>query len=298
MTTMTGAYPFGLEVDEPMPQNRLSVLLRIFYIIPHIIVLYFLGLAAGVIYVISWFAILFTGGYPGGMMNFMVNVLHWQTRVSGYVYLLTDKYPPFSMGPDGAYPVRLLAMGQLEGRNRLTTFWPIRYILVIPHLIVLAVLGFAGRDRPPHRLGRSAYHWLCARRHAQLPCWHLALEHTPDGLLPASHRRISTLLAELRGNVPGARQGPLPPSPMTSPEPPPPPIVQPPAERYPVRFDVDYPGGLSRLSTAFRIILIIPISDLRVGRRQHRLLCPCGCLDRRLLSAQVSRLALHDRGRD
>jgi hypothetical protein len=143
MTTMTGAYPFGLEVDEPLPQNRLSVLLRIFYIIPHIIVLYILGIVAGIIYVISWFAILFTGGYPGGMMNFMVNVMHWQTRVSGYVYLLTDKYPPFSMGPDGAYPVRLLAMGQIENRNRLTTFWPIRYILAIPHLIVLAVLGFA-----------------------------------------------------------------------------------------------------------------------------------------------------------
>jgi hypothetical protein len=141
MTQVTSAYPFGLEVDEPMPQNRLSVLLRIFYVIPHIIVLYILGIVTGIIYLISWFAILFTGGYPAGMMTFMVNVMHWNTRVSGYVYLLTDKYPAFSMGADGAYPVRLTAMGQVEGRNRLTTFWPIRFILAIPHLIVLYVLG-------------------------------------------------------------------------------------------------------------------------------------------------------------
>jgi hypothetical protein len=141
MTQMTSAYPFGLEVDEPMPQNRLSVLLRIFYIIPHIIVLYFIGIVTGIIYFISWFAILFTGAYPAGMMSFMVNVMHWQTRVNGYMYLLTDKYPPFAMGGEGSYPVRLTGAGQIEGRSRLTTFWPIRIIMAIPHLVVLYILG-------------------------------------------------------------------------------------------------------------------------------------------------------------
>jgi len=138
---MTSGYPFGLEVDAPAAQNRLSVLLRIFYIIPHMIVLYILGIVAAIIYFISWFAILFTGGYPSGMMNFMLNYLHWSTRANAYLYLLTGQYPPFSMGPDGAYPVRLAAMGQLEGRNRLTTFWPIRSILAIPHIIVLYILS-------------------------------------------------------------------------------------------------------------------------------------------------------------
>ena len=141
MTQMTSGYPFGLEVDAPAAQNRLSVLLRIFYIIPHMIVLYILGIVAAIIYFISWFAILFTGGYPSGMMNFMLNYLHWSTRANAYLYLLTGQYPPFSMGPDGAYPVRLAAMGQLEGRNRLTTFWPIRSILAIPHIIVLYILS-------------------------------------------------------------------------------------------------------------------------------------------------------------
>jgi hypothetical protein len=138
---MASSFPFGLEVDGPVPQNRLSVLLRIIYVIPHLIVVAILGIVAYVIHFISWFIILFTGSYPAGMLNFQVNFLHWITRMSGYLYLLTDKYPPFAMGSDGAYPVRLTGMGQVEGRNRLTTFWPIRAIMAIPHIIVLYILN-------------------------------------------------------------------------------------------------------------------------------------------------------------
>ena len=141
MTSMASSYPFGLEVDGPAPQNRLSVLLRIIFVIPHLIVVSVLGIVAYLIHFISWFAILFTGSYPAGMLNFQVNFMHWWLRANGYMYLLTGKYPPFAMGSDGAYPVRFTGMGQVEGRNRLTTFWPIRAILAIPHIIVLYILG-------------------------------------------------------------------------------------------------------------------------------------------------------------
>ena len=63
------------------------------------IVLYFLMIAAGVVVFIAWWAILFTGKYPKGMYDFSVGIQRWSTRVSSYVYLLTDKYPPFSMDP-------------------------------------------------------------------------------------------------------------------------------------------------------------------------------------------------------
>jgi uncharacterized membrane protein YhdT len=133
------AYPIGLDVDGAAPQNRLSVLLRILYVIPHIIILYFLNLAVGIVTFIAWFAILFTGKYPQGLLQFSVNANHWMTRANGYMYLLTDKYPPFAMGPDDAYPVRFLGTGQVEGRNRLTTFF--RYIMLIPHIIVIYFLA-------------------------------------------------------------------------------------------------------------------------------------------------------------
>ncbi|MDZ7729133.1 MAG: DUF4389 domain-containing protein [Dehalococcoidia bacterium] len=90
----------------------------------------------------SWFAILFTGRYPAGMLRFSIGFMRWNARVSGYMYLLTDRYPPFSMDEDALYPVRIEIDEEVEGRNRLTTFWPIRWLLAIPHLIIIQVLGY------------------------------------------------------------------------------------------------------------------------------------------------------------
>ncbi|OGO38532.1 MAG: hypothetical protein A2147_01335 [Chloroflexi bacterium RBG_16_57_8] len=93
---MTYPYPVSLKVDYPEKLSRLTTLFRIFMIIPHIVVLYFLQIAAAVILVISWFAILFTGKYPKSLFDFVTYYFRWSTRVNGYSYLLTDKYPPFS----------------------------------------------------------------------------------------------------------------------------------------------------------------------------------------------------------
>jgi hypothetical protein len=78
-------------------RNRLTVFFRIFMIIPHIIVLYFLMVALVVVWVISWFAGLASGSVPEGMHNFMAGVLRWITRVTNYAYLFNDEYPPFSL---------------------------------------------------------------------------------------------------------------------------------------------------------------------------------------------------------
>jgi hypothetical protein len=31
------------------------------------------------------------------VFNFIVGVLRWQTRVTGYVLLMTEEYPPFEL---------------------------------------------------------------------------------------------------------------------------------------------------------------------------------------------------------
>jgi hypothetical protein len=137
-----GAYPFGLDVDGPQMQNRLSVLLRLIYAIPHFIAMAVLGLVAAVITLIAWFVILFTGKYPEGMANFVLGALRWGARGYGYAYLLTDKYPPFSLEADSTYPVRFLGdTVQIDGRNRLTVFF--RIIMAIPHAIIVQVLTYA-----------------------------------------------------------------------------------------------------------------------------------------------------------
>jgi hypothetical protein len=71
-----------------------------FLAIPHYIVLIFLYIAAVVVVIIAWFAILFTGRYPQGLFDFVVGVVRWALRVGAYAFLLvTDRYPPFSLAP-------------------------------------------------------------------------------------------------------------------------------------------------------------------------------------------------------
>jgi hypothetical protein len=80
--------------------NRWLPLVKWFLAIPHILVLIFLNLAAFVVAIIAWFAILFTGRYPRGMFDFVVGVLRWNVRVAAYAFLLvTDRYPPFTLSP-------------------------------------------------------------------------------------------------------------------------------------------------------------------------------------------------------
>ncbi len=90
-------YPITFNAIYPEKMSRLTTFFRLLLVIPQGIVLGFVSIAAGVIAFIAWWAILFTGKYPRGMYDFSVGYMRWSTRVNSYVYLLTDKYPPFSM---------------------------------------------------------------------------------------------------------------------------------------------------------------------------------------------------------
>jgi uncharacterized membrane protein len=86
--------------DAPGDLNRWLPLVKWFLAIPHFIVLVFLDIAAVVVVIIAWFAILFTGRYPRGMFDFVTGVMRWSLRVTAYAFLLvTDRYPPFSLAP-------------------------------------------------------------------------------------------------------------------------------------------------------------------------------------------------------
>ena len=82
-------------VPETEGRNRLTIFFRILMVIPHIIVLYVIFIAAFFVYLIGFFAVLFTGKWPTGLQNFVVGLLRWNTRLSAYMFLLTDKFPPF-----------------------------------------------------------------------------------------------------------------------------------------------------------------------------------------------------------
>jgi hypothetical protein len=120
----------------PARQRRLTVLFRLLLVIPHLFVLFVLGIAAIAVTVAGWFAALFIGRLPAGIAGFLVEWLRWNTRVSAYVWLLTDQYPPFTLS-DPDYPVRMSAApGQL---NRVAVLF--RLILVIPAYLLTDVVG-------------------------------------------------------------------------------------------------------------------------------------------------------------
>jgi Domain of unknown function (DUF4389) len=86
--------------DVPRELNRWLPLVKWFLAIPHFLILVFLSIAALVVVIVAWFAILFTGRYPPGLFDFVVGVMRWHNRVAGYALLLvTDRYPPFSLNP-------------------------------------------------------------------------------------------------------------------------------------------------------------------------------------------------------
>jgi hypothetical protein len=92
-----------IDIDYPDVQrdlNRWLPLVKWLLAIPHFIVLVLLGIAAFLVVILAWFAVLFTGRYPRGLFDFVEGVFRWGTRVEGYALLLvTDRYPPFSLQP-------------------------------------------------------------------------------------------------------------------------------------------------------------------------------------------------------
>jgi Domain of unknown function (DUF4389) len=90
-----------LDLDYPNVEqdlNRWMPLVKWLLAIPHYIALAVLVVGAIFAILIAWFGILFTGGYPRALFDYVVGVGRWALRVQAYATLLiTDRYPPFSL---------------------------------------------------------------------------------------------------------------------------------------------------------------------------------------------------------
>jgi hypothetical protein len=142
------SYPVSVRGELTAPPSRGWWLLKWLLALPHYIILAFLWIAFVVVCIIAFFAILFTGKYPKGLFTFNAGVLRWTWRVGFYSYsaLATDKYPPFSLNPDDAYPADLsIEYPEKLSRGLVLVKW---WLLAIPHYIVLAFIqGGAGESR-------------------------------------------------------------------------------------------------------------------------------------------------------
>lgn len=139
MTLEKSEYPITYQVDMPETLSRWMWLIKWILVIPQMIILAVIGFVAMILVFLSWFIILITGKHPRGIFDFVLKMYQWNTRVGAYAAHFTDVYPGFDMGPMPEYPARL-NIEYAESRNRLTTFF--RYLLAIPHLVILNILGF------------------------------------------------------------------------------------------------------------------------------------------------------------
>jgi hypothetical protein len=127
-------HPIGLIVTDDLRRSRLTVFFRLLLVIPHLIWLYLWSIPVTFAVVISWFAALFTGRVPDGLQNFDAGFLRYSTRVTGYLFLLADPWPPFSSSQP--YPIDV-RVDPAERQSRLTVFF--RILLAIPALILVYV---------------------------------------------------------------------------------------------------------------------------------------------------------------
>lgn len=95
-------------------------------------------------FVAAFFAFLFTGRYPRGIVELNVGVLRWNWGVAYYTYgaLGTDHYPPFTLDAVEDYPTHLeIKYPEHLSQGLVLVKW---WLLAIPHYLVVAL--FVGAD--------------------------------------------------------------------------------------------------------------------------------------------------------
>jgi hypothetical protein len=236
-----GSYPIDLEIDGPQRQNRWVTFFRLVLALPTLLLAdVLLGGSSSVgtqvsagagstAALLGWFASLARRRMPRGLRNLIAFGLAYSAQTSGYLLLLTDRYPVadpavhFPSESEPPHPMRMSVEDELR-RSRLTVFF--RMLLAFPHLAWLTL-------------------WSLAVGLAVIPNWFVTLVRGR----PASplHRFIAAWFRYgahvyaylyLLGNpFPGFTGRP---------------------RSYPVDLEVDAPARQNRWVTGFRIFLAIP----------------------------------------
>lgn len=149
-------YPARLSIDYPeQGLNRTTTVFRIILVIPIAIVVGLVSgsmasnlpdqsdftalLAGGVLFVPTLLMLLFRQKYPRWWFDWNLELSRFSTRVNAYMALMRDEYP--STDEQQAIHLELDYPDAARDLNRWLPL--VKWLLAIPHYIVLAVLGTA-----------------------------------------------------------------------------------------------------------------------------------------------------------
>ena len=155
MSDTMKSYPATLQINYPEESDRLTTLFRLILAIPIVIVLallvssgdndpgaaervHYLG-APGIIFLPTLLLILFRQKYPRWWFDWNLEFIRFSTRIGSYLLLLRDEYP--STDEEQAVHIEIRYPDVAQNLNRWLPL--VKWFLVLPHLVVLAILWVA-----------------------------------------------------------------------------------------------------------------------------------------------------------
>jgi len=131
------AHTVRLIDQDDLKRSRLTVLVRAFLVLPHLIWLTLYASVAVFVALANWIVTLIKGRSPQRMHRWLVRYLRYTVYVYSYLYVLANPYPPFH-GDQRSYTIDLQVEGP-DDQSRLVTAF--RLVLVIPAFVLGWVLS-------------------------------------------------------------------------------------------------------------------------------------------------------------
>jgi Domain of unknown function (DUF4389) len=133
-------YPISYEADFKPDPSRVTTFFRLILAIPWLLVILFWGILFYVTHFLAWLSVIVLGHYPKWLYAFNSGVVRFLVRTSAWIYLQTDAWPPFGLGDDPNYPIRVNFPPPAARQSRLKALF--RLILALPMLLVMYPVNY------------------------------------------------------------------------------------------------------------------------------------------------------------
>ena len=120
--------------------NRATTFFRLILAIPWFIVATVWLILVAFTHLFAWVAVVILGRYPQWLYDFNSGVVRFAIRISAWIYLQTDEWPPFGLATTPAIRSGSTSRPPPARQSRLKAFF--RIILALPMLIVSYAVNY------------------------------------------------------------------------------------------------------------------------------------------------------------